>query len=56
MKKHIHGGDVYRHQNVIDFSANCNPLGTPASVKRAVAESMKEFRRTGSSAEMGLRI
>jgi threonine-phosphate decarboxylase len=42
MKKHIHGGDVYRHQNVIDFSANCNPLGTPASVKQAVAESMEQ--------------
>ncbi|BFL47468.1 threonine-phosphate decarboxylase CobD [Lactonifactor longoviformis] len=42
MKKHIHGGDVYRHQNVIDFSANCNPLGTPDSVKRAVTESMEQ--------------
>lgn len=39
IKKHQHGGDVYRYKGCIDFSANCNPLGTPESVVRAVAES-----------------
>lgn len=39
---HTHGGDVYRHQNVTDFSANCNPFGTPESVKQAVARAMEQ--------------
>lgn len=39
---HTHGGDVYRHQNVTDFSANCNPFGTPESVKEAVARAMDQ--------------
>jgi len=46
MKQHIHGGDIYRHQNVIDFSSNCNPLGTPPSVSEAIvksAESIKHY-------------
>lgn len=38
-EKHQHGGDVYRYKGCIDFSANCNPLGTPESVIRAAAES-----------------
>lgn len=41
MKKHIHGGDVYHHENCIDFSANCNPLGTPESVKAAIRDSLE---------------
>ncbi len=40
MKKHIHGGNVYQYQNCIDFSANCNPLGTPEGVKAAIAASL----------------
>ena len=40
MNKHEHGGDIYRYQNCIDFSANCNPLGTPESVKQAVVDSL----------------
>ena len=38
--KHIHGGDVYQYQNCVDFSANCNPLGTPKGVKEAVIQSL----------------
>ena len=38
--KHIHGGDVYQYQNCVDFSANCNPLGTPEGVKEAVMQSL----------------
>lgn len=39
MKKHIHGGDVYKYKNCLDFSANCNPLGTPEAVKEAIRDS-----------------
>lgn len=42
MSYHTHGGDVYRNKNVIDFSANCNPFGTPESVKKAAALAMEE--------------
>lgn len=40
MKKHVHGGDVYRYENCVDFSANCNPLGTPQGVKQAIIDSL----------------
>lgn len=43
MKKHVHGGDIYHHKNCLDFSANCNPLGTPAAVKQAVMESLDQM-------------
>ena len=42
MKKHIHGGNVYDHAGCIDFSANCNPLGTPESVIRAGEAALRE--------------
>lgn len=38
--KHMHGGNVYQYQNCVDFSANCNPLGTPKGVKEAVIQSL----------------
>lgn len=41
--KHIHGGNVYQYKNCIDFSANCNPLGTPESVKRAAADCLEHI-------------
>lgn len=46
MKKHIHGGDIYQYTDILDFSANINPLGTPESVKEAVrisADSMEHY-------------
>ncbi len=43
MKEQVHGGDVYRYKNAVDFSSNMNPLGTPESVIRAAAESMGEI-------------
>lgn len=43
MEQHIHGGDVYTNPGCLDFSANCNPLGTPEAVKQAVRESVEEL-------------
>lgn len=40
MKEYVHGGDVYRHPDVLDFSANINPLGPPEAVIQAARESM----------------
>lgn len=36
MKKMIHGGDIYRHPDMIDFSSNCNPFGPPQRVQDAI--------------------
>ncbi len=43
MTKHIHGGDVYRYEHCLDFSANCNPLGTPQSVKQAITDCLDDL-------------
>lgn len=43
MREQMHGGDIYRNEHVIDFSVNSNPLGTPASVIRAVKESAEQI-------------
>lgn len=43
MKEQIHGGDVYRHPEALDFSANMNPLGTPESVIRAAQEGVNKI-------------
>lgn len=34
---HIHGGDIYTYQGMLDFSANINPLGLPKAVVQAAA-------------------
>lgn len=50
MKKHIHGGNIYQYKSCLDFSANCNPLGTPENVIRAAAKSLEriyEYPRVG---------
>lgn len=43
MTKHVHGGNVYKYHDCIDFSANCNPLGTPERVKQAAAASLSHI-------------
>ena len=40
MTKHIHGGDVYKYKDCLDFSANLNPLGTPERVKQAIIRTV----------------
>ncbi len=43
MERHVHGGDIYRYPDTIDFSSNSNPLGTPAGVKEAVKKSAEHL-------------
>lgn len=38
-----HGGDIYRHPDVTDFSVNTNPLGTPEAVLRVLREKTTEI-------------
>ncbi|HEY9574965.1 MAG TPA: aminotransferase class I/II-fold pyridoxal phosphate-dependent enzyme [Lachnospiraceae bacterium] len=40
--KQIHGGDIYRNKNSLDFSSNINPYGPPKGVIDAGVEAMKE--------------
>lgn len=48
MYKYVHGGDIYSEKNkklgakLVDYSANINPLGIPASVKEAVKNAIKK--------------
>ena len=35
-----HGGDIYTHQVLLDFSANINPYGIPGAVKNAVLKAI----------------
>lgn len=45
MGRFEHGGDVYAHPGVVDFSANVNPLGMPAAAKRELARRVDDFQR-----------
>lgn len=40
-----HGGDLYSYPDMLDFSANLNPLGTPLSVQRAAKDSLSDLNR-----------
>ena len=48
MYKYSHGGDIYSEKanedgkNAIDFSANINPLGMPAGVRKALRGSIQD--------------
>ena len=39
-----HGGDVYRYPDMLDFSANINPLGTSSAVMEAAAARLKNIK------------
>lgn len=41
--KNIHGGDIYQYENILDFSANINPMGAPESVKKAIADAIGQI-------------
>lgn len=51
MKQGVHGGDVYTasfelgkdRKEIIDFSANVNPMGVPVGVKAAMAACLEEM-------------
>lgn len=43
MSIQIHGGDIYRNRNVLDFSVNSNPLGVPKTVVEAVRNKAEEI-------------
>jgi threonine-phosphate decarboxylase len=36
----VHGGDIYRNPDMLDFSANINPLGIPESVRLAAYQGV----------------
>ncbi len=35
-----HGGDIYTHKDMLDFSASINPFGMPEPIKRAVTDAI----------------
>jgi threonine-phosphate decarboxylase len=37
-----HGGDIYSHPGVLDFSSNCNCYGMPQSVQQAAIRGVRE--------------
>ncbi len=39
--RHEHGGNIYKHKNIIDFSANINPLGIHEDIKKAFIKSLE---------------
>lgn len=42
--KYIHGGDTYNYGGeIIDFSSNINPIGTPDFIKNAIINSISEI-------------
>lgn len=40
-----HGGNIYGYDNILDFSANINPLGAPESVKKAIAAGIADIEK-----------
>ena len=42
-EKNPHGGDIYTHSGLWDFSANINPFGMPEAVKNALTEAVENY-------------
>ncbi len=42
MPNYTHGGDIWSHKGVLDFSANLHPLGMPAAVATAARKAVSE--------------
>lgn len=40
-----HGGNTYEYGDILDFSANINPLGMPESVKRAIELGVSDIEK-----------
>jgi threonine-phosphate decarboxylase len=40
VKRFEHGGDIYTHPGVVDFSASLNPLGMPKAAREALLASV----------------
>lgn len=43
MREQVHGGDIYRNQNVMDFSVNTNPLGPPKEMMDTLQKHLGEI-------------
>ncbi len=44
MRKEVHGGNIYKYDHeVVDFSANMNPLGMPDQIKEAIIENIDKY-------------
>lgn len=43
MRQFEHGGDIYTHAGVVDFSANLNPLGMPQDARDALRKHIDCF-------------
>ena len=43
MERFEHGGDIYTHPGMLDFSASLNPLGIPARAVEALREGVGSF-------------
>ena len=41
-EKNPHGGDIYTHKGMLDFSANINPFGIPETVRKAAVDAIDE--------------
>ncbi len=39
-EKNPHGGDIYTHRGMLDFSANINPFGIPDAIKNAAMDAI----------------
>ena len=41
-EKNPHGGDIYTHKGMLDFSANINPFGIPDAIKKAAVDAIDD--------------